>query len=160
MLHIIGKLVLTSLLFSIGSFLSSIVSSTINSWNMRLLVSFYTVSIILLYLFLMDRSILVNFPKTYRSLPIKEHAMVIIAVLCYSVVGTLILYTTYKDNSELSKPLNIGIFSSILSLSFVFTFFINIAVNLYQKKPLNINIWQIISLLFIITGVVILSFNK
>ena len=159
MLHIIIKLVLASILFGISTFINSQLAPIMDKWTYRLTTSLYTVTISILYLLIANRSILTDYFKNLGSLTIQQNILFAVQVIAQSIIGLLLIAIAYKENSLLSKPINIGILSSILSLSFVITFIINIIFNLYHKKPLNINKGEMIGSLIIVIGILTIAFT-
>ena len=104
-----------------------------DKWTYRLTTSLYTVTISILYLLIANRSILTDYFKNLGSLTIQQNILFTVKVIAQSIIGLLLIAIAYKENSLLSKPINIGILSSILSLSLVIIFTIDIVFNLYYK---------------------------
>ena len=128
-----------------------------DKWTYRLTTGLYTVTISVLYLLIANRSILTDYFTPLGSLTIQQNILFAVQVIAQSIIGLLLIAIAYKENSLLSKPINIGILSSILS--FVITFIINIVFNLYHKKPLNINKGEMIGSLIIVIGILTIAFT-
>ena len=72
-------------------------------------------------------------------------------------LGLILLGISFYYNSKLDKPYNLGILTSIISFSFIFTIIIDMFINFIQKKPINFTFWHGLGISFIIIGVFILS---
>ena len=72
-------------------------------------------------------------------------------------LGLILINISFYYNSKLKEPVNIGILTTVLSLSFIFTFIIDILDNLIEKKPIIVYKSELIGCLFIILGILIIG---
>ena len=76
------------------------------------------------------------------------------------VLGLLFLGILFYYNDKSKKPINLGILTAIISLSFIFTIIIDVIVDVIQKKPYKINTPQIFGAISIIIGIITISMNS
>ena len=76
------------------------------------------------------------------------------------VLGLLFLGILFYYNDKSKKPINLGILTAIISLSFIFTIIIDAIVDVIEKKPYKIKIPQIFGAISIIIGVITISMNS
>lgn len=93
------------------------------------------------------------------NLNMKQIIFIIITAIPL-VATTYFIMISYSLNATLKQPINIGILGGILTLQFVFAFIIDILVKLYFKEPININKYEIIGLLLVVSGVVVSMYSK
>ena len=72
-------------------------------------------------------------------------------------LGLILINVSFYYNSKLKEPVNIGILTTILSLSFIFTIIIDLINNLYENKSISITTNEVIGCLFIIIGILIIG---
>ena len=160
MFHIYILILLSSVAFGIGEFIKSLQVSVLNPWSLKLYTIMYTLIFILIYLFLFDKDILNNLVKDYMSLTLPMNLSIIVVSLLISVIASQTISFAFRENSKLKHPINVGILSSVLSLTFIITILCNIGYNIYMKKPINIDISEIVGCLCITLGVIIIILFK
>lgn len=78
----------------------------------------------------------------------------------FYVAALLLLGISFYYNDKLDSPINLGILTSIISLSFIFTILIDTIVDYIYKKPLKLKVEQLIGAIFIIIGIIFIALNS
>ena len=78
----------------------------------------------------------------------------------FYVLALLLLGILFYYNDKSSTPINLGILTAILSLSFIFTIIIDAIVDVIEKRPYKIKVPQIFGAIFIIIGITTISMNS
>lgn len=154
---ILFSLILCSFFFSLSDIFQNYSTKNLGSFGSSFITKifgamFLVIIFIILYLFKKPAGPLF-LPTQWNKVGIKY---AIYDGVVYTL-GLLLLGISFYYNSKIEKPLNLGILTSIVSFSFVFTIIIDMFINFIQKKPINFSIWHSLGILLIITGVFILS---
>ena len=153
-IKIIVALILSSLLFSIGDICQN------KSVPISGPAGTFIITEFLIILFCLILMIILYFNKNKLGplfLPNKKEILKSLK-FCFLnsftiFVSIILINLSFFYNSHLKNPVNLGVLTGILSTSFIFTILLNVLVNLYEKKPINIPNIEIIGCVLILAGV-------
>ena len=159
---IFSFIILAAFIYSIGNFFHNYASYHIGSFNIIILsrisgILFF--SVVFIFLWLSQKSWGPLFLAPINQAKKKATIASLLVGILYPIVLLLIGFSFYY-NGKSSTPINLGILTALFSLNFVITFIFDRIKSWWQGIPQNIYILDYIGILLIISGIIILGYQK